>query len=78
MCLNNYTTEIKKSEESIRKNSRLSYEERVIIELLYKKGLGPTAISKEINRNKSVISREIKRHHEIMYNERKRYIFKEI
>jgi len=73
MCLNNYTTEIKKSEDGKQKNIRLSYEERVIIELLYKKGLGPTAIGKELDRDKSVVSRELKRHKEIRYIDKKGY-----
>lgn len=69
MCLKNYITENEKSEENSYKKIRLTYEERVTIEYLYKKGYGPTKIGKEIGRDKSVVSREIKRNKETRYSE---------
>ena len=69
MCLKNYNIKSLESEEKTNKKSRITYEERITIEYLYKKGYGPTKIGKEIGRDKSVVSREIKRNKEVKYSE---------
>lgn len=69
MRLKNYNIKSLKSEEKTNKKSRITYEERITIEYLYKKGYGPTKIGNEIGRDKSVVSREIKRNKEVKYSE---------
>lgn len=67
MCCINCNIIIAEKEEARKRNSRLTLEERKMIQKYLNKGMNISQISKEINRDKSVVSREIKRHAKIMY-----------
>ena len=67
MCRINCNIVIGESEEKREKNSRLSFDERKIIQKCLNKRMNITQIAKEIDRNKSVVSREIKRHAKLIY-----------
>lgn len=67
MCRINCNIIIAEKEEVRKRNSRLTLEERKMIQKYLNKGKNISQISKEINRDKSVVSREIKRHAKIMY-----------
>ena len=67
MCLNNCNIEVEENKE-VKRNSDLSYDERVKIEFMVKKKYTMQEMSEELNRNKSIISREINRHCEIKWN----------
>lgn len=67
MCCINCNIIIAEKEEARKRNSRLTLEERKMIQKYLNKGMNTSQISKEINRDKSVVSREIKRHAKIMY-----------
>lgn len=61
MCLiNNNIIEVKNKE--IKRNSDITYDERVKIEFMLKKKYTMQEMSEELGRNKSIISREINRH----------------
>ena len=72
MCLNNCSIVEAENKEEREINSRLSYEERIIIEekLRSRKKIKITEIANELNRNKSVISREINRNSYLKWDER--------
>lgn len=64
MCLiNSNIVEIENKE--VKRNSDLSYEERIKIEYMVKKKYTMEEMSEELGRNKSIISREINRHCDI-------------
>lgn len=67
MCRINCNIIIGEKEEIRKRNSRLTLEERKLIQKYLNKRMNITQIAKEINRNKSVVSREIKRHAKVMY-----------
>ena len=67
MCLNNCNIEVEENKE-VKRNSDLSYDERVKIEFMVKKKYTMQEMAEELNRNKSIISREINRHCEIKWN----------
>ncbi len=54
--------------KEIRRNSDITYEERVKIEYMLKKKYTMQEMSEELGRNKSIISREINRHCDIRWN----------
>ena len=61
MCLiNNNIIEVENKE--IKRNSDITYEERIKIEYMLKKKYTMREMSEELGRNKSIISREINRH----------------
>jgi IS30 family transposase len=67
MCLiNSNIIEVENKEE--KRNSDITYEERVKIEYMSKKRYTMQEMSEELGRNKSIISREINRHCEIKYD----------
>lgn len=72
MCQNNCSIVEVENKEEREINSRLSYEERVIIEekLRSRKKIKITEIANELNRHKSVISREINRNSYLKWDER--------
>lgn len=72
MCRNNFSIVEAENKEKREINSRLTYEERVIIEekLRSKKKVTITQIAKELRRDKSVISREIERNSYLKWDER--------
>ena len=72
MCRNNCSIIEAENKEKREINSRLSYEERVIIEekLRSRKKIKITEIANELNRHKSVISREINRNSYLKWDER--------
>ena len=61
MCLINYNI-IEVENKEVKRNSDITYEERVKIEYMIKKKYTIREISEELKRNKSIISREINRH----------------
>lgn len=67
MCRINCNIVIGEKEEIRKRNSRLTLEERKLIQKYLNKRMNITQIAREINRNKSVVSREIKRHAKIIY-----------
>lgn len=69
MCRIYCNIESKENKAVREKNSRLTLEERQIIQYLLKKGMKQIDIAKEIGRDKSVISRELKRHSKTWYKE---------
>jgi len=72
MCQNNCNIVEAENKENRKINSRLTYEERVIIEarLRSKRKVKLVEIASELNRNKSVISREINRNSYIKWDEK--------
>lgn len=72
MCQNNCSIIEAENKEEREINSRLTYEERVIIEdrLRSRKKIKITEIANELNRDKSVISREINRNSYLKWDER--------
>ena len=72
MCQNNCSIVEAEKKEKRKINSRLTYEERVIIEsrLRSRKKIKITEIAEEIGRSKSVISREINRNSYLKWDER--------
>ena len=72
MCQNNCNIIEAEKKEERKINSRLTYEERVIIEarLRSKKKIKITEIAEELDRDKSVISREINRNSYLKWDER--------
>ena len=67
MCLiNSNIVEVENKE--VKRNSDITYEERVKIEYMIKKKYTMQEMSEELGRNKSIISREINRHCEIKWN----------
>ena len=72
MCQNNCNIIEAENKEERKRNSRLSYEERIEIEsmLRRKKKMKVTEIAKELGRNRSVISREINRNSYLKWDER--------
>lgn len=72
MCLNNCNIVEAENKEKREINSRLTYEERVIIEarLRSRKKIKITDIAEELDRDKSVISREINRNSYAKWDER--------
>ena len=67
MCLiNSNIVEVENKE--VKRNSDITYEERVKIEYMIKKKYTMQEMSEELGRNKSIISREINRHCEIEWN----------
>ena len=54
--------------KEIKRNSDITYEERVKIEYMLKKKYTMQEMSEELGRNKSIISREINRHCDIKWN----------
>ncbi len=67
MCLINCNI-IKVENKEVKRNSDITYEERVKIEYMLKKKYTMQEMSEELGRNKSIISREINRHCEIKWN----------
>ena len=61
MCQSNYNIVETKNKE-VKRNSDITFEERVKIEFMVKKKYTMQEMSEELGRNKSIISREIKRH----------------
>lgn len=61
MCLINSNI-IEVENKEVKRNSDITYEERIKIEYMIKKKYTMQEMSEEIGRNKSIISREIKRH----------------
>ena len=61
MCLINSTI-VESENKEVKRNSDLSYEERIKIEYMLKKRYTMQEMSEELGRNKSIISREINRH----------------
>ena len=57
--------------KEIRRNSDITYEERVKIEYMLKKKYTMQEMAEELGRNKSIISREINRHCDIQEYARK-------
>ena len=72
MCQNNCNIVETENKEERKRNSRLSYEERIEIEsmLRRKKKMKLTEIAEELGRDKSVISREINRNSYLKWDER--------
>lgn len=72
MCQNNCNIVEAENKEKRKINSRLTYEDRVIMEekLRNRKKITITQIAKELGRNKSVISREISRNSYLKWDER--------
>lgn len=72
MCRNNCNIVEAENKEEKEINSRLTYEERIIIEekLRSRKKIKITEIANELNRDKSVISREINRNSYLKWDER--------
>ena len=72
MCQNNCNIIEAENKEKREINSRLTYEERVIIEarLRSRKKIKITEIADELDRDKSVISREINRNSYLKWDER--------
>lgn len=67
MCLiNSNIVEVENKE--VKRNSDITYEERVKIEYMIKKKYTMQEMSEELGRNKSIISRKINRHCEIKWN----------
>lgn len=67
MCLiNSNIVEVENKE--VKRNSDITYEERIKIEYMIKKKYTMQEMSEELGRNKSIISREINRHCEIKWN----------
>lgn len=67
MCLiNNNIIEVENKE--VKRNSDITYDERVKIEFMVKKKYTMQEMSEELGRNKSIISREINRHCERICN----------
>lgn len=61
MCLiNSNIVEVENKE--VKRNSDITYEERIKIEYMLKKKYTMQEMAKELGRNKSIISREINRH----------------
>ena len=54
--------------KEVKRNSDITYEERVKIEYMLKKKYTMQEMSEELGRNKSIISREINRHCDIKWN----------
>lgn len=67
MCLVNCNI-IEVENKDIKRNSDITYEERVKIEYMLKKKYTMQEMSEELERNKSIISREINRHCDIKWN----------
>ena len=67
MCLINCNI-VEEKNKVVKRNSDLSYEERVKIEFMVKKKYTMQEMADELNRNKSIISREINRHCEIKWD----------
>ena len=67
MCLINCNI-VEEKNKVVKRNSDLSYEERVKIEFMIKKKYTMQEMADELNRNKSIISREINRHCEIKWH----------
>ena len=67
MCLINCNI-IEVENKEVRRNSDITYEERIKIEYMIKKKYTMQEMSEELGRNKSVISREINRHCEMKWN----------
>ena len=72
MCRNNCNIVEAENKEEREINSRLTYEERVIIEarLRSRKKIKITEIANELDRDKSVISREINRNSYMKWDEK--------
>ena len=72
MCRTNYSIIEAENKEERKIKSRLTYEDRIIIEekLRSRKRITITQIAKELGRNKSVISREISRNSYLKWDER--------
>lgn len=72
MCRNNCNIIEAENKEKRKRNSRLSYEERIEIEsmLRRRKKMKVIEISKELGRDKSVVSREINRNSYLKWDER--------
>ncbi len=69
MCRIYCNIEKDENKDTRNKNSRLTLEERQIIQYLLRKGMSQSGIAKELGRDRSVISREVKRHAKIVYKE---------
>ncbi len=67
MCLINCNI-IEVENKEVKRNSDVTYEERVKIEYMLKKKYTMQEMSEELGRNKSIISREINRHCQIKWN----------
>lgn len=67
MCLINSNI-IEVENKEVKRNSDITYEERVKIEYMLKKKYTMQEMSEELGRNKSIISREINRHCDIKWN----------
>ena len=67
MCLINFNI-IETENKEVKRNSDITYEERVKIEYMLKKKYTLKEMSEELGRNKSIISREINRHCEEKWN----------
>ena len=67
MCLINCNI-VEVENKEIKRNSDLTYEERIKIEYMVKKKYTMQEMAEELNRNKSIISREINRHCEIKWD----------
>lgn len=67
MCLINYNI-IEVENKEVKRNSDITYEERVKIEYMLKKKYTMQEMSEELGRNKSIISREINRHCEYKWD----------